>query len=133
MYLLDTNVWLERLLDQEKSSQVVQFLERSPSEHLGITDFSLHSIGVILGRLHKSTILERLVDDLFLYGEVALIRLEPEDLHRLVWIMERHHLDFDDAYQYVAAEKHHLTIVSFDGDFDRTELGRKTPAEILGA
>jgi len=39
-------------------------------------------------------------------------------------------LDFDDAYQYVSAEKNELTIVSFDSDFDRTKLGRKTPAEL---
>jgi len=31
----------------------------------------------------------------------------------------------------VAAEKHDLTLVSFDTDFDRTERGRKTPAEAL--
>jgi predicted nucleic acid-binding protein len=29
------------------------------------------------------------------------------------------------------AEKHDLTIVSFDHDFDRTERGRKTPKEVL--
>ena len=40
-------------------------------------------------------------------------------------------LDFDDAYQYVAAETHNLTLVSFDADFDRTERGRKTPADVL--
>lgn len=36
-----------------------------------------------------------------------------------------------DAYQYTAAEKYGLTLVSLDGDFDRTERGRKTPAEVL--
>lgn len=41
-------------------------------------------------------------------------------------------LDFDDAYQYVAAEKYTLTLVSFDADFDRTERGKKTPGEIRG-
>ncbi|MFZ8805855.1 MAG: PIN domain-containing protein [Candidatus Calescibacterium sp.] len=44
---------------------------------------------------------------------------------------KRFNLDFDDAYQYVVAEKYNLTIISFDSDFDRTELGRKTPREIL--
>lgn len=133
MFLLDTNVWLERLLDQEKSGQVVEFLQHIPSERLCITDFSLHSIGVILIRLDKAATLERFVDDLFFYGAVALIRLEPEDLKGLARIIERYRLDFDDAYQYAAAEKHRLTIVSFDSDFDRTELGRKTPPELLGA
>ncbi|GAI81133.1 unnamed protein product [marine sediment metagenome] len=43
---------------------------------------------------------------------------------------KRYSLDFDDAYQYVVAEKNGLTIISFDADFDRTEKGRKTPGEI---
>jgi hypothetical protein len=37
----------------------------------------------------------------------------------LFWweVMDRFTLDFDDAYQYCSAEKYHLTLVSFDGDF----------------
>jgi predicted nucleic acid-binding protein len=46
-------------------------------------------------------------------------------------VAERFNLDFDDAYQYTAAEKYDLTLVSFDSDFDHTERGRKTPAEVL--
>jgi predicted nucleic acid-binding protein len=45
--------------------------------------------------------------------------------------MDHFDLDFDDAYQYVAAEKSGPVVAGFDGDFDRTERGRKTPAEIL--
>jgi hypothetical protein len=59
VYLVDTNVWLERLLDQERSEEVGQFLDRTPTELIN------------------------------------------------------------------------LTLVSFDADFDRTERGRKTPADVL--
>ncbi len=45
--------------------------------------------------------------------------------------MEELALDFDDAYQYTIAAKYSLTILSFDSDFDRTDLGRKVPAEII--
>ena len=45
--------------------------------------------------------------------------------------LEQSHLDFDDAYQYAAAEKYNLALISFDGDFDRPERGRKAPAESL--
>jgi len=48
-----------------------------------------------------------------------------------VEIMRKFGLDFDDAYQYVAAERHDLLIVSFDSDFDRTERRRKTPADLI--
>ena len=40
-------------------------------------------------------------------------------------------LDFDDALHYATAKKHNLTLVSFDQDFDRTDLPRKTPSDIL--
>ncbi len=39
MYLVDTNVWLERLLSQAKSAEVAKFLNRVPSNELYITDF----------------------------------------------------------------------------------------------
>lgn len=40
-------------------------------------------------------------------------------------------LDLDDAYQYGAALRYQLTLVSMDAHFDRTPLGRKTPAEVV--
>lgn len=45
--------------------------------------------------------------------------------------MDRYNLDFDDAYQYLAAEQNGLVIVRFDGDFETTPTGKKTPADIL--
>lgn len=52
-------------------------------------------------------------------------------MERLVAVGRDHRLDFDDAYQYVAAELNDVLLVSFDGDFDNTELGRITPTEAL--
>ena len=63
MYLLDTNIWLERLLNQARAAEV----------------------------------------------------------------------NFYDAYQYVLAKRRHLTFVSFDTDFDRPDLPRHTPAQVLAA
>jgi len=40
-------------------------------------------------------------------------------------------LDFDDALHYATTKKHTFTLVSFDQDFDRTDLVRKTPADLL--
>ncbi|MGC8787914.1 MAG: type II toxin-antitoxin system VapC family toxin [Anaerolineae bacterium] len=131
MYLIDTNVWLERLLHQERSDEVGQFLSHTPSERLFTTDFALHSIGIVMHRLKRLDALLSFIQDVFVDGAVALIHLGPEDMYRLVHIMDQYHLDFDDAYQYVAAEKYDLTIVSLDSDFDRTEKGRRRPEEIL--
>lgn len=133
MYLLDTNIWLERMLDQARSEEVGQLLDQVPSDQLFMTDFSLHSIGVILHRLNRHAEFLRFVQDLFIDGAVGLISLEPADMARLVAVIDQFGLDFDDAYQYVAAEMYDVGLVSFDGDFDRTERGRITPGEIVGA
>ncbi len=110
MYLVDTNVWLERMLGQEQSRSVGEFLDRTPQEHICITDFSFHSVGVILARLKQSSALLQFVRDLFIDGGVVLVRLEPEDIPSLVEDMTRFNLDFDDAYQYRSAEKYHLNL-----------------------
>lgn len=130
MYLVDTNVWLERLLDQSKSEEVRKFLDDTPSERLFITDFSFHPIGVILEKLKQTDTFQNFVKDAFIDGAVVLLHLSPEDTLRIVQIIEKYNLDFDDAYQYTAAEKYKLTLISFDSDFDLTERGRKTPAEV---
>ncbi len=131
MYLVDTNVWLERLLDQERSEEVGQFLTEIAPDELAVSDFTLHSIGVILDRLAQRAVFPQFVDDLFLQGGVTLVSVPPESMRLLVLVMDRFNLDFDDAYQYVAAEESGLVIVSFDHDFDRTDRGRQAPGEIV--
>ena len=130
MYLIDTNIWLERILDQKRALEVGQFLDRVASEKLYITDFALHSIGIVLSKLKRLDIFLRFIQDAFMNGAVSLVHLEPEDMRQVADVESEFKLDFDDAYQYVSAEKNELTIVSFDSDFDRTKLGRKTPAEL---
>jgi len=131
MLLIDTNVWMERLLDQERSAEVGQFLDAVPSDALFITDFAFHSICLAMCRLNQQEGLRRFVQDLFESGGVSLLHLEAEDVPQVLEVMQRLHLDFDDAYQYVVAEKYDLTLVSFDADFDRTPRGRRVPGEIL--
>ena len=131
MYLVDTNVWLELLLEQEKAGQVRQFLQATEARFLWLTEFSLYSIGVILTRLRKDDLFEDFVSDTIDDSGVKRIRLDTSELKQLLSVRQRFQLDFDDAYQYVAAEKHDLTVITYDTDFDRTERGRKTPAELL--
>jgi hypothetical protein len=131
MYLVDTNIWLERLLDQTRSDEVRRFLDGIPSEQLFVSDFSFHSIGVIMIRLNKADKLVSFVRDAFIDGAVGLVHLQPERTSRIVQVAEQFKLDFDDAYQYVVAETQNLTTISYDHDFDRTERGRKEPLDIV--
>ena len=131
MYLLDTNILLELLLNQKKADEVERFLLETPPEMLCISEFSLDSIGVALVRRVMHDIFLKAVDDMFLVGGIRLLRLSPEDMQKVIQASRRFKLDYDDAYQYVLAEKYNLILVSFDRDFDRTKRGKATPADIL--
>lgn len=130
MYLVDTNIWLERLLGQSGSDDVGLFLTVIPPTEILISDFSLHSVGVILGRLKCIDILPLFVSDIIDSG-VGLVSIAANNLPKVINAMSSFSLDFDDAYQYVAAQQSGATIISYDKDFDRTDISRKTPIDVL--
>ena len=57
--------------------------------------------------------------------------LSPEEMSHVVKAVGKYRLDFDDAYQYVSAKRNKLQLISYDKDFDRTDTGRKVPADII--
>ena len=130
-YLVDTNVWLERLLDQEKSDIASEFLNSTPTDSLFVSDFSIHSIGVILSRLKKYEVLKKFITDLFINGQIELLILDSIDLLDVIDNIKKHKLDFDDSYQFSIAQKFDLTIVTFDKDFNAKGIKKKTPGEII--
>jgi predicted nucleic acid-binding protein len=129
-YLVDTNVWLERLLDQEKSSIVESFLEMMPTSQLFISDFALHSIGVIFSRLKKPEVFEMFLSDLFLNGQIERLSLNTVDLFEVVANIARFNLDFDDSYQLTIAQKFDLVVVTFDKDFDILGINKTSPEKL---
>ena len=96
-----------------------------------MTDFTLHSIGVICNRLKQEDVFVQFVDDILISSGICLVSVSADKMTRVVEIIDRFGLDFDDAYQYVAAELEKAEIVSFDKDFDKTEQGRLTPIQVL--
>jgi predicted nucleic acid-binding protein len=132
MYLLDTNIILELLLDQDNADEVERFLRSTPPDQLYLSEFALYSLGIILLRSKEYDTFLRAVEDLLTIGGLQLVRLGVSDMPELVRAAQAFNLDFDDAYQYAIAERYDLTLVSFDVDFDRTERQRQTPGDVLG-
>lgn len=130
-YLVDTNVWLERLLDQEKSDVVSKLFDLVPTDELFVSDFSMHSIGVILSRLKRFDVFEKFIDDLFINGQIESLALDTMDLLNVVENIQKHKLDFDDSYQFSVAQKYELTILTFDKDFNIKGIRKNTPEEII--
>jgi uncharacterized protein len=132
-YLVDTNVWLERLLDQEKSSVAQKFFDSISPVNIFVSDFAIHSIGVILSKLNNLDVLSRFIDDLFINGQIEQLSLDTSDLMNVVANIKRFKLDFDDSYQFTVAQKYDLTIVTFDKDFNVKGIKRNSPDEIINS
>jgi uncharacterized protein len=131
VFLLDTNIWLERLLGKGNAEVVAELLDKLSPSDICMTDFTLHSIGVICNRLKQRDVFVKFVDDVLIDGEVVLVSIPANKMKRVVEIMDRFNLDFDDVYQYVSTEIEKAIIVSFDKDFDKTEQGRLSPTQVL--
>jgi predicted nucleic acid-binding protein len=129
--IVDTNIWLERLLGQKRADEVTRLLNTVPGCDLATSEFAFYSIGHILVAREQLFGFRRFVTDLFVDGNVSIVRLAGKDFYDVLGAIEQYHLDFDDAYQYVAATSRELRLVSFDTDFDRTDIERLEPADVL--
>jgi predicted nucleic acid-binding protein len=116
MFLVDTNIFLEILLGQDKKEVCKRFLAKNIG-NLNITDFSLHSISVILFRYSKEDIFRKFVEDVM--PDTKILSL-PMELYRDIVIVRKNlNLDFDDTYQYSVAKYYGLKVVTMDKDFEK--------------
>lgn len=115
-YLADTNIFLEILLGQQNSEKCKAFLEKH-SGNLAITDFSLHTIGLILFREKNFLLFDSFLSDVIPRIEVLNIMLDGYS--KISLNAEKYKLDFDDAYILTVASSYNLKIKTQDKDFER--------------
>lgn len=114
-YLVDTNIFLEVLLNQEKKEKCKKFLEEH-ADKIYISDFTLHSIGIILFRYSKADIFEKFAEDIL--RSAGLISLPVTSYHKTAEIKRQFSFDFDDSYQLCVAKNYELAIATMDKDFE---------------
>jgi predicted nucleic acid-binding protein len=129
--LLDTNLFLEVLLEQANASAAIELLRNKAEHALFLSDYALHSIATWMIRKRQLKALQEFLADIVEAGRVHVAAVPVPDLQIVIDNAARFGPDFDDAYQFTLADRLGLTLVSFDHDFDRTSAGRKTPGEIL--
>ncbi len=118
-YLLDTNIFIEILLKQDKSEYCKKFITENNGD-ICISDFALHSIGVIL---FKNELFD--VFNIFLKNFISglyVLTINKENYYNISKLADKHNLDFDDSYQLtvvsVAAE-FKLIFIALDSDFNK--------------
>jgi predicted nucleic acid-binding protein len=100
-YLIDTNIFLEILLEQEKKEKCKSFLVENYGK-IVLSDFSLHSIGVILFRNQKYSLYSSFINDVI--PKVKIASIEKGKYFRIEEFAVQFNLDFDDSFQAVLAE-----------------------------
>jgi len=116
MFLVDTNIFLEVILRQNRKEDCKRFLGDNKGK-LNITDFSLHSIGVILFKHGKENVFLKFIKDIV--PNVKIVSLPSENYGQTVKTGRNFNLDFDDAYQYSVADYFGFKMVTMDRDFHK--------------
>lgn len=117
-YLFDTNIFLEILLDQNKKDKSKKIISEN-IDKLFISDFSLHSIGVILIKQEKFQIFNNFLSDVI--PHTTILSLPKDKYFDLNLIAEKYSLDFDDSYQVILAKENNLEILTMDKDFKKVK------------
>jgi len=117
-YLVDTNVFLEVLLNQPGRPRCEAFLKQHAGD-VAITDFSLHSVGVVAFRRQRPALFGSFLADSL--PNLALLHLDRVGYPAIWGAHCKFGLDFDDAYQFTVAKGRGLTLVTQNHDFDRVQ------------
>jgi predicted nucleic acid-binding protein len=132
MYLIDTNVFLEVLLERENYSDCKDFLEKVQNGDVTAyqTVFSLHTIAIILERLLGLDAYKEFLETVLNFEGISFYSTNPQDEVKVCEAAKEQGLDFDDALHYHICKKFDLKLVSLDRDFDKTDIKRVAPGDV---
>lgn len=116
---------------QNDYTSTIKFLEKMEelSIPIIISDFSLYSICIVLSDRKEKEGLLRFVNYFKNPNNSRIYRADIREMKEIIDL--KLNLDFDDKLHYYLAKKKNLTFISYDKDFDKTDLKRQTPAEAL--
>lgn len=132
MYLIDSNIFLEILLQQEKSEQCKKLLAKVAEGELktAVSKFTVHGIEGLLTEDPES--LDKFMRNIASLINLKIIDTTFEEEKQFLELSKSNNLDFDDALQYSVAKRENVeAIISFDTDFDSTDLKRVEPEELI--
>ena len=133
MYLIDTNIFLEILLAQEKKDECIALFKEIENDNISaaVTKFSIHSIEVIMGNYRLTDELRIFLESLSELKSLHIYTTNISDEINAIDEMELG-LDFDDALQVSAARALNAEIISFDKHFNNVEgIQRLNPSDVV--
>ena len=134
MYLIDTNVFLEVLLRQKRYIEAKRLLKGVQTGNFKgyVSKFSLYSIEILFTSLKKFSELKKFLAALALFKGLEILSTTIFDEILISGIAKEKKLDYDDALQFYLVKKYNLKgIISFDHDFDKVDINRFEPKDLL--
>jgi predicted nucleic acid-binding protein len=97
-----------------------------------VTDFTVYSIMILLGKLGKLDELRNFLLSLTAYKGLYVYNTSISEKIKAINIASETGLDIDDAIQYaIALSVNAEAIISFDKHFDNLKIPRKEPKDIV--
>jgi predicted nucleic acid-binding protein len=129
MYLIDANIILEVLYKRSRWKECYEFLNKVKAGKIKayILHFTLHGISAILG---KPEIVVKFLSEILSWRGLYVVDLSLEEKIIASEQAIKLNLDFDDGLQYYYANKAGIKIISFDKDFDKTNIQRIEPKDV---
>jgi predicted nucleic acid-binding protein len=131
LILLDTNIFLELILGQRRAADCEALLNAISKGRIEavVTHFSVHAVEAVLGSGEPLLRFLRNIEN-----SVALTVFETgvSDEMSAAMLTKGKSLDFDDALQYYVAKRLGAeAIVSYDKHFDKLDLPRTEPSQLI--
>jgi predicted nucleic acid-binding protein len=132
-FLIDANIFLEVIFRREYWPASMQFLNRVAAGHSTafISAFELHGIEALLSHRNQFTALDRFLRGVESSRGLSVYYSTVREEHEALQYTKQFSLDFDDSLQYAIAKTLNLTLVSYDHDFDCTNLTRREPQDLI--
>lgn len=128
MYLVDANVFLELLYKRDRWRECYDFLNKVEAGAVKphVLRFTLYGVSAILGDLK---LVSKFLSEVSTWRGLTVVDLSIDEEMVASELASSVGLAFDDGLQYYYAKKARLQIVSFDKDFDKTDVKRVEPKE----
>lgn len=75
--LVDTNIFLEILLEQDRAEEAKDLLRKVDQRDFFISDFALHSVGLLLLRQRKPEVFRAFLSDMIANAGIIQLGLAP--------------------------------------------------------
>lgn len=130
MYLLDANIILEVLYKRSKWEESYKLLNKvkEGSVKAYILHFTIHGISAILG---KPELVSKFLSEITTWRGLSIVNLPLQEELIACELANKVNLDFDDGLHYYFSKKISVPIISFDKDFDKTDIKRLEPKEVI--